>query len=151
MLSIQGGVKVIKSIVKSKVTENTTTRDRTIYEDAFTMAEQIHSSTVFNVKDALESDEMTLAKIKDIENYLKHDKAPHAVKVARFHEFLSPHVKMNVVQQKLNIAVDNFKNLVKNDLEENHGNEDGQADIGKIREMLTAIIAVKQYRQMESS
>ena len=84
--------------------------------------------------------------MREIENYLKHDKATNVVKIGRLVEFLPTYTELFHVQQKVNIALENLKTLVKQDMEENYGDDESKPDITKIKEMITKIIAVKKFQ-----
>ena len=50
-----GGKKVIKTIVKSKSTEKTVDADRSVYEQAFVNALELHKETHLNFRDIIKS------------------------------------------------------------------------------------------------
>jgi hypothetical protein len=68
-----GGKKVIKTIVKSKTTENTVDADRPVYEKAFMNAVELHKAAHLNFKEMIKT--MSLKQLETLHNFILHNKS----------------------------------------------------------------------------
>ena len=143
-----GGVKkTIKTMVKSKITEKTVLGDKNVFETAFGTACEIHGATNIEFKDVL--GEMTVEKLRELEHYLAHDKTPKDKKFIKLTEFLPKFKTMLKAQQKLNMAMEEMKRLLIDNLEGQYGDDDGNVVMDKVKTLVIKVLAVKEAEAME--
>ena len=104
-----GGPKVIKSVLKTKKSETTSASDGDLFTSAFQCATLIHQITTVNIEKALK--DMPLDKLKSLEQWMKHDKAPRAAKAAKVHEYFAEHAVLEQALNKLISAKERMKEL----------------------------------------
>jgi hypothetical protein len=141
-----GGVSrnVIKSIIKVKKTDKTQETDNGLYERAFHCAVNTHKSEVFSFKGALTG--LPVNKLKEIMEYLKHDKSTKDKKIIKLIEFTKEYQDLEHVQSKLTVAMDTLRSLSITDLENNYGNGYGEIVLERFKEGVVSAIAVKESR-----
>ena len=103
VLCLKGGAPagVIKSIVKSKVSDKTTQADMLKFQGAFAHASSLANSTTENITGIFKNLPVeALVKMKD---YVEHDRTP-SKKPAGLASMLSPIAEMEEVRRKLNTA-----------------------------------------------
>eukprot|EP00930_Biecheleria_cincta_P041502 TRINITY_DN2845_c0_g1_i1.p1 TRINITY_DN2845_c0_g1~~TRINITY_DN2845_c0_g1_i1.p1 ORF type:complete len:385 (+),score=92.42 TRINITY_DN2845_c0_g1_i1:66-1157(+) len=149
VLSIVGGVggkKVIKTIIKSKVTDKTVVADQRIFEESFVHSVRLTTLTSIDVKAALA--DASLEKLKEIERYIKHDRTNTDKKIPGIASFLPMLQTMEAAQCKINTAIDTAKTLVANYFEEHCSDEDGVIKLPKVLKLVEARIAIKEEAGM---
>ena len=143
-----GGVKkTIKTMVQSKTTEKTVLGDKNVFEVAFGTACEIHGATDIEFKDVL--GEMTAEKLRELEHDLAHDKTPKDKKFLKLPEFLPKYEAMMKTQQKLNMAMEEMKRLLIDNLESEYGDDDGNVVVEKVKTAVIKVLAVKEAEAME--
>ena len=83
-----------------------------------------------------------------MKEYLKKDKTTNAVKIANFHEHLSAYKDLKSLQEKLALAMEEFKTKVNDDLSANFSDDDGCVQIDMLREVVSNTLAVKRANEM---
>ena len=136
--------KVVKSIVKSKVSEKTTASDGKLFEDSWSSAQTVHQSSTLSFRELL--GHLKLEELKDMQHYVDHDKTNKDKKWAVLAERLVPYQKMLAVQNKLNTAMSTFKNLIIENLESECGDDEGVTLKKKVEQLLIATIAVEEAK-----
>ena len=138
---------MIKTILKSKTTEETQQADKAFYERAFVNAVQTHTATTFSFKDGLTT--MTVEQLKDVRTYPTHDKTPKDKKFAKLIEFLAEYRDLEQVMGKLHVAMDTMRKLCLDDLEENFADADGVIQMEKVKDAITSRIAIAESLGMD--
>ena len=139
----KGGVsKVIKTHLKTKVTETTTANDKNIYEQGFIKAVELHTTKRIDVAERFKS--LSIDKLKVLLDYLKKDKSASQKKAEKLHEYLDEFGVLQSLQHKLNSALHRLKDLTMDAIED----EDGKFDNKGFAERISVIIALKEEAEM---
>jgi uncharacterized protein YutD len=144
---LAGGVKkTIKTMVKSKATEKTVLGDKNVFETAFGNACEIHGATEVKFKQVL--GDMAIEKLRELEHYLTHDKTPKDKKIIKVAEYVPKYETMMKTQQKLNMAMEEMKRLLIDNLEGDYGDDDGNVVMEKVKTAVIKVLAVKESTAM---
>ena len=144
LLGIAGGMgKVIKKVLKTKVTETTVQGDRIVFEESFVNAVAIHGRD--NVDLDREFGRMPLEKLRELYTYLKHDKTVAAKKAEKLCEYFTEFESLEKTQHKLNSAIGRFREMTLGALE----GEDGAIDIKNLIERVSNRVAVREAMRMD--
>ena len=150
VLSLDGGVsgkkKVIKTIVKSKTSEKTIQADQPIHENAFADAIKISGMSEIDFKAELKG--LSIAQLKELKEYILHDKTTAEKKASKIAEFLPMFANMNIVVMKFNTAIDNLKQMVLDSLSNQCADEDGDIKMSRVKEAVEIRIGIKEENQM---
>ena len=146
LLRLMGGVKVIKSTIKAKVTSRVVQQDQQIFAQAHAACMMIHAAPRFDT--AAEVRNMDVEQLRELKTYLNSkDKTTNAVKMKQFYEHLATYRNLLTINEKIMLSMDQLKTMVTNDLEENFANEAGNVDINIMKDLVTATFAVKEAQQ----
>ena len=137
-----GPSKVIKTMLKTKVTETTTTNDKGIYEQGFLKAMDLHNAHGIDMLERLKK--VDVSQLKELHKFLKHDKSTSQKKAEKLHEYLDEYTTLQSLQHKVNAAMQRLKTLTIEATEDEEGKFDHKAFTEKIGNM----IAVKEDNDM---
>ena len=137
-----GASKVIKTHLKTKTTETTTSNDKSVYEQGYLKALALHSAQSIDIPDRLKKIEID--KLKELQEYLKKDKSTSLKKAEKIHEYLEEFSVLQSLQHKLNAALHRLKDLTFEAIED----EEGKFDHKAFAEKVGNLIAVKEDNDM---
>ena len=112
--------KVVKKIVKGKASETTVENDRKAYEKAYLAAKKIHDTSEMSLsQDVAGMADDDLDKVRE---YLQHDKGTAARKKEVIASFASEYRECDAIVKKLAVAMDRWKSMIADALEDDEGN-----------------------------
>jgi hypothetical protein len=132
--------KVLKTIIKAKISEKTLIADKAVYQTAFETACTIHASVTCSFSLNLEN--LKRSELQTLKDYLAHDRTNKTNKYQKLVEFCPNYKAMEAVQKKLAIAMDTMRQMIVDDLETNHGDDDAVIDMDKVKDVVTSRLAV---------
>jgi hypothetical protein len=100
----------VKTIIKHKTTDKTSSSDATLYESAFTNAVQSHVATTMSFKVIVDS--LSIEQLQEMFDYIKFNKTTKNLKLAHLAMMCPAAADMLKVQQKLALATENVSELI---------------------------------------
>jgi hypothetical protein len=100
----------VKTIIKHKTTDKTSSSDSALYESAFATAIHSHVATEMSFKSII--DNMTIEQLQEMFDYIKRNKTTKAHKLVHLASLCPVASDMHKVQQKLALAAETISELI---------------------------------------
>ena len=142
-----GGKKVIKTIVKSKSTEKTVDTDRSVYEQAFMNAMEVHKVTRVSFKEIIKT--MALPQLELLRDFILHHKSNNDKKAMAIAEYLPIFDSLNTVAMKVNAAIEHTRQLTYDSLSDECGDEEGNIKMSIVLEAVKFRIEHKKEEKVK--
>ena len=131
-----------QNYVKSKSTEKTVDADRSVYENAFVNALELHKATHLNFKESIKT--MSLKQLEILRAFILHNKSNTDKKVMMIAEYLPIYEPLHIVAMKVNAAMEHVKQLTEESLTDQCGDEEGNIKMTAVLEVVKFRIAQKR-------
>ena len=132
---------------KSRSTEKTVDADRSVYEQAFVNALELHKATHLNFREMIKS--MSLKQLETLRDFIVHHKSNTDNKVMTIAEYLPIYEPLHVVATNANAAMEHMKQLIENSLIDQCSDEDGSIKMNSVLEVVKFRIEYKQENEKE--
>ena len=142
-----GKKKVIKTIVKSKSTEKTVDTDRSVYEQAFMNAMEVHKVTRVSFKEIIKT--MALPQLELLRDFILHHKSNNDKKAMAIAEYLPIFDSLNTVAMKVNAAIEHTRQLTYDSLSDECGDEEGNIKMSIVLEAVKFRIEHKKEEKVK--
>ena len=144
-MGLDAGAKVIKHMIKTRVTNRVLARDAAAFGAVHAACMQVHDAADFNVEAALA--EMHEDDLRELHTWLhSKDKTTNANKMKTLSERLPMYRKFNEIIQKLSLAMTRFQELVATDLDDRFEGDDGNVSVEKVKVAVTRALAKAEER-----
>jgi hypothetical protein len=144
LLGIQGGARVIKSIVKSKALDKIREVDRPMFQQALDTGILVNNATAFSLRGEINA--MNLQDLASLKEYLtnKNKKTSNMVLLKGIYEQIASYKNMANTMCKLAASMEHLKQLIHDDIDGNWIDDSGVAKMDSMKELVSNRLAVKE-------
>ena len=137
-----GGV-AIKHTLKMTKGKKTSVEDKKCFEDTFNTCCQIGNAATFGIKAGL--DNMEVGDLEKLRSFLGSSSSHTTTKVKadQIYTYFKEYQQMNEALKNIVTSITDFQVMVKEDLFNTFGNEDGKLDAFKLRDAISCAIGPK--------
>jgi hypothetical protein len=147
---LSGGARVIKTRLKVKQSTKTQPSDAVLFQDGHQLCVKIHQKGKLDLK--AEYEDMSIEELEVLEAHLgKGDKTTNKVKIDGLCSMLGKYNRLKEIQEKVTLAMDEFKNQVSEAIEEQFEGDEPKDVIEKLKKFVSNTLAVKQSEQEKSA
>ena len=146
---LRGGGKrghVIKTVVKSKAADKTTSSDSNLFASVFNHSEAVNRTTSVNFTNMLKT--MQLNDLKSLYEYLTHDHSRKDMKLQKLTEWCTEIKELVTVQKKIHTAIDMMTTLITDNIQETFINSEGEFSMKELIRAVDNRIAVVSEESM---
>ena len=135
--------------MKVKSSLKITKADAPLFANTLEVASTISTSSSFSIEAAVKDNTMQVEDLEKIQAYLneKTGKTTNKNKMSGLYSYMKVWIEMNTLQSKLAACMDNFKQLVQNDVEEQWTDAvTGEISIQPFKELISNLIFFKKQQ-----
>jgi hypothetical protein len=130
---MDGGAKVIKTVLKSKVSSRALPSNREAFAGLHQVLTQVQDAGNLDLKTGFRN--MSPEKTKELHEMLdKKDKTSNANKLKNLHTYLHEYETMQLALDVINVQMAKFKTLVEDALDEQFGTDDGTVNFQALKD-----------------
>ena len=137
---------MIKTVVKSKPADKTTSSDSTLFTSVFNHSEAVNRTTSVNFTNMLKT--MQLNDLKSLYEYLTHDHSRKDMKLQKLTEWCTEIKELVTVQKKIHTAIDMMTTLITDNIQETFINSEGEFSMKELIRAVDNRIAVVSEESM---
>jgi hypothetical protein len=146
---LSGGARVIKHNLKVKQSERAQPQDATLFQDGHQLCVKIHQKGKLDLKDEFER--MSIDELEVMEQHLASpDKTTNKVRIEGFHAKLGQYNQLKAIQEKVTLAMNEFKNQVGEAIEEQFEGDDHRYIVEKLKKCVGETLAIKRSDEKKS-
>ena len=140
---LRGGGKrghIIKTVVKSKAADKTTSSDSSLFASVFNHSEAVNRTTSVSFTNLLKT--MPLNDLKSLYEYLMHDHSRKDMKLQKVPEWCKEIKELIEVQKKVHTALDTMSSLITDNIQESFIDSEGEFSMKELIRAVDNRIAV---------
>ena len=134
------GSNMIKTVVKSKPADKTTSSDSTLFASVFNHSEAVNRTTSVSFTNMLKT--MPLNDLKSLYEYLAHDRSKKDTKMQKVPEWCKEIKELIEVQKKVHTALDTMSSLITDNIQESFIDSEGEFSMKELIRAVDNRIAV---------
>ena len=134
------GSNMIKTVVKSKPADKTTSSDSTLFASVFNHSEAVNRTTSVSFTNMLKT--MPLNDLKSLYEYLAHDRSKKDMKMQKVPEWCKEIKELIEVQKKVHTALDTMSSLITDNIQESFIDSEGEFSMKELIRAVDNRIAV---------